>query len=46
MAVKLIKTGGTNANVNKDFFQYRKGNQPCTPSRTMPSPTTKKGQPK
>jgi len=46
MAVKLIKTGGTNANINKDFFQYRKGNQPRTPigKGSMPAPTTKNGK--
>lgn len=43
MAVKLIKTGGTNSNVNKDFYQYRQGNQPRKPAREMPAPTTKKG---
>jgi len=44
MAVKLIKTGGTNSNVNKDFYQYRKGNQPRSPKREMPAPTTKNGR--
>lgn len=45
--MKLIKTGGTNANINKDFQQYRKGNMPNSPigRGSMPAPTTKKGQP-
>ncbi len=36
MAVKLIKTGGTNSNVNKDFYQYRQGQPPRRPAREMP----------